>query len=72
MPNDNWLVMDGRAFASVENATVMEVCDTAEEACEVCNRGDYGDDCVVVGPSGEVAWSFYATGEWQSQEDDDR
>ena len=40
-----WL-MDGRAAYSVDDATVLETCDTLEECAESIN--DYGDDTCIV------------------------
>ena len=39
-------IMDGRASYNEDEAMVMEVCDTREEA--EANKHLYGDDCVIV------------------------
>lgn len=40
-----YIIYDGRATESTEDAQVMECCDTLEEA--IANAPDYGDGCCI-------------------------
>jgi len=40
-----YIIYDGRAMANVDDATVMETCDSLKEAKE--DMKDFGDGCVI-------------------------
>lgn len=44
---------------------ILSISKDAREICNLANKGELGDNCVVANEKGTILWGWFSTGIWE-------